>query len=207
MIIFIVLNQSHISHLTRHGTELFTSLGFRTYLSICGPTAAKLWVRGFLKRVTTIPYWSLLGSTTLDLCPSSFKVALSRPALMPSIVSSLCQETSKFVKIGCIKPRYLIKRKTPSSFLKTFVIPKSQLTLFILVLGGFKSSQHQLGEERGWIVKTMCDANLVVSNIWRNGFSHTRSGTTQYILNCWLNRSAVSHKLKPSFFSGPISSQ
>ena len=75
----------------------------------------------------------------------SFKVALSRPALMPSIVSSLCQETSKFVKIGCIKPRYLIKPKTPSSFLKTFVIPKSQLTLFILVLGGFKSSQHQAG--------------------------------------------------------------
>ena len=116
---------------------------------------------------------------------------------------------SKFVKIGCIKTRYLIKPKTSSSFLKTFVIPKSQITLFILVLGGFNSSQHQAagkGEERGWNVKTMCDANLF-DQIWRNGFSHTWSGATQYILNCWLNRPAVSHKLKPSFFSGPISSQ
>ena len=181
MWLYLVPSQSHISHLTRHGTELFTSLGFRTYLSICGPTAAKLWVRGFLKRVTTIPYWSLLGSTTLDLCPSSFKVALSRPALMPSIVSSLCQETSKFVKIGCIKPRYLIKRKTPSSFLKTFVIPKSQLTLFILVLGGFKPSQHQLGE--GWREVELwkrCVMRIWLYQIYEEGMDLATLGRAQH---------------------------
>lgn len=133
------------AHLTLDSTwhAAFHESWFRNIFINLWTDGRKIVSQRVLKRVTTIPYWLLLGSTTLDLCPSSFKVALSRPALMPSIVSSLCQETSKFVKIGCIKPRYLIKPKTPSSFLKTFVIPKSQLTLFILVLGGFKSSQHQ----------------------------------------------------------------
>ena len=56
------------------------------------------------------------------------------PHLHSRLWDPLCSKTGKFVRIRCIKLQYLIKPKTPASFLKTFVIPKSQLILFILVL-------------------------------------------------------------------------